>query len=274
MPTDRQRRQAERRRQARQQQNRVQRAARRRRINLIVSIIGALAVIAVVVVVVVATTDDSSTPAAKSGTPSATSPATSPASSATSPTAKVVAYPCTWKKTGTAAKAVKVPPTTKPSRKGTVAVSVGTTQGPMTFTLNRANAPCAVESFLSLAGQKYFDKTSCHRLTSSSTLHVLQCGDPTGTGSGGPGYQFADELTGKEKYTRGTIAMALGGPNTGGSQFFIVYGTTQLAPSYTVFGTVTKGLGVVDKVAAKGSNPATDGKPKLPISFTTVAAAK
>ncbi len=268
MPSDRQRRQAQRRRQARQQQHRAERAARRRRINLIVSIVGALAVIAVIVVVLVATNDDKSTPAAKSATPTATtSPA--PRTSASS-TTKVAAYPCTWKKTGTAAKEVSVPPTTTPSRKGTVAVTVGTTQGPMTFTLNRANAPCAVESFLSLAQQKYFDKTPCHRLTSSATLHVLQCGDPTGTGSGGPGYSFADELTSKEKYTRGTIAMALSGPNTGGSQFFIVYGATQLAPSYPVFGTVTKGLSVVDKVAAKGSNPASDGKPKLPISFTTV----
>ena len=82
-----------------------------------------------------------------------------------------------------------------------------------------------MESFLSLAQQKYFDKTPCHRLTSSSTLHVLQCGDPTGSGSGGPGYSFVDELTGKEKYTRGVVAMANGGANTNGSQFFIVYRT-------------------------------------------------
>jgi peptidyl-prolyl cis-trans isomerase B (cyclophilin B) len=271
VPSDRQRRQAERRRQARRQQNRAARAARRRRVNLIVSIVGALAVIAVVVIVIVATNNDKSAPAVTNTSPTATSPA--PTSSASS-SAKVAAYPCTWKKTGTAAKKVSVPPTTTPSRKGTVAVSVGTTHGPMTFTLNRANAPCAVESFVSLARQKYFDQTSCHRLTSASTLHVLQCGDPTGTGSGGPGYSFADELTGKEKYARGTIAMALSGPNTGGSQFFIVYGATQLAPSYTVFGTVTKGLSVVDEVAAKGSTPATDGKPKLPISFTTVTAVK
>jgi peptidyl-prolyl cis-trans isomerase B (cyclophilin B) len=271
VPSDRQRREAERRRQARQQQNRAVRAARRRRINLIVSIVGALAVIAVVVVVIVATNNDKSTPAAKSTSPTATSPA--PTTSASS-SAKVAAYPCTWKKTGTAAKNVSPPSTTTPPRTGTVAVAVGTTQGPMTFTLNRADAPCAVESFVSLAKQKYFDKTPCHRLTSSSTLHVLQCGDPTGTGSGGPGYSFADELTGKEQYTRGTIAMALSGPNTGGSQFFIVYGATQLAPSYTVFGAVSKGLSVVDKVAAKGSTPATDGKPKLPISFTTVTPAK
>jgi peptidyl-prolyl cis-trans isomerase B (cyclophilin B) len=103
---------------------------------------------------------------------------------------------------------------------------------------------------------------------------VLQCGDPTGTGSGGPGYQFHDELSGSEKYTRGVLAMANAGANTNGSQFFIVYKDSQLPPNYTVFGTVSKGLAVVDKVAAKGSNPAGDGKPKLPISLRTVTVAK
>jgi len=171
---------------------------------------------------------------------------------------------------------VTVPPTTTPSRKGAVAVSVATNRGAMTFTLNRAKAPCAVESFLSLASQKYFDSTPCPRVTDSGGLFVLQCGDPTGTGSGGPGYTFGDELTGKEKYTRGVLAMANGGANTNGSQFFIVYKNSTLGPNYTIFGTVSKGLGVVDKVAAggnDGSNQAGGGKPKLPITLTRVRAA-
>jgi peptidyl-prolyl cis-trans isomerase B (cyclophilin B) len=185
----------------------------------------------------------------------------------------VKAYPCTWTKSGTAARKVSVPPTTKPPRKGSVRVSVGTSQGAMTFTLDRAEAPCAVASFLSLAEQHYFDGTSCHRLTSGG-LSVLQCGDPTGTGGGGPGYEFADELTGKEKYTRGVLAMANAGANTNGSQFFIVYKDSQLNPAYTVFGRVSRGLGVVDKVAAKGSTPTGDGKPKLPITLQKVTAPK
>jgi peptidyl-prolyl cis-trans isomerase B (cyclophilin B) len=142
----------------------------------------------------------------------------------------------------------------------------------MTFTLNRAAAPCAVENFVSLATQKYFDATPCHRLT-TGTVSVLQCGDPTGTGSGGPGYSFGDELTGKEKYTKGVLAMANSGPNTNGSQFFIVYKDSQLGPNYTVFGTVSKGLAVVEKVAAKGSNPPNDGPPKLPIKLTKLTVA-
>jgi peptidyl-prolyl cis-trans isomerase B (cyclophilin B) len=100
---------------------------------------------------------------------------------------------------------------------------------------------------------------------------VLQCGDPTGTGSGGPGYQFPDELSGKEKYNRGVLAMANAGPNTNGSQFFIVYKNSQLPPNYTIFGSVTSGLSVVDKVARKGvQGGGGDGKPVLPVTIKKV----
>lgn len=265
MPTSKQRREAERRRLQRQMQRRVQRDVRRRRLLAAVSVLGVLAVVAIVVVVVIMGSSDKST--AGSGAKSSSSPASSPAPS--SPSAAAAAYPCTWTKGGTAARKVTVPPTATPPRTGTVDVSVQTNRGAMTFALNRAEAPCATESFVSLAAQHYFDKTSCHRLT-GGTLSVLQCGDPSGSGRGGPGYSFKDELTGHEKYTRGVLAMANAGANTNGSQFFIVYKNSQLGPNYTVFGTVSKGLGVVDKVAAKGSTPAGDGKPKLPISLTKV----
>jgi peptidyl-prolyl cis-trans isomerase B (cyclophilin B) len=244
---------------------------------LIVSVLGTVAVVAIVIGFVVMTGNDDKPSAGKSAgaspAPSASPSASVSATPSPSATAKVAAYPCTWTKSGTAARKVSVPSTTRPPKKGTAKVAVKTSRGSMTFTLNRAGAPCAVESFLSLAAQHYFDHTTCHRLTSGS-LSVLQCGDPTGTGSGGPGYSFADELTGKEKYTRGVLAMANAGPNTNGSQFFIVYKDSQLNPAYTVFGSVTKGLSVVDKVAAQGSNPAGDGKPKLSISLTSVAAAR
>ena len=274
MPTDKQRRAAERRRLQRQARRRRERAARRKRATLITSIVGALVVVAVVVFVVVDTSGDSSTPAAKGSTSATATPtASATASASASATSAAAAYPCTWTKSGTAARKVDVPPTTTPTRSGTLAMTVKTTRGTMTFTLNRAEAPCAVESFLSLATQKYFDKTPCPRVTDSGSLYVLQCGDPTGTGSGGPGYTFNDELTGKEKYTAGVLAMANGGANTNGSQFFIVYKDSTLSPNYTIFGKVTKGLSVVDKVAKggnDGSNQAGGGHPKLSISLTTV----
>lgn len=260
MPTSKQRREAERRRLQRQAARRAQRHATRRRINLIVSVIGAVIVIAVIVAFVVATGNDNKKTPAAAGSTSPGTPSTSP-----SPTT-AAAYPCTWTKSGTATKPAKVPATTTPPKKGTVVVNLTTTQGPLTFTLDRSKAPCAVASFVSLAEQGFFNATPCHRLT-SGTLNVLQCGDPSGTGSGGPGYKFADELTGTEKYTRGVLAMANAGANTDGSQFFVVYKNSTLQPKYTIFGSVTKGLGVIDKVAAKGS-PANDGKPKLPISLT------
>jgi peptidyl-prolyl cis-trans isomerase B (cyclophilin B) len=251
VPTAKQRREAERRRLQRRAQRRAHLEARRRRYALIASIVGTLLVIGIVIAFVVVTSDENDTSTA-GGSESL----------------------CTWTKTGTAAKAATVPPTVNPSHKGTVDVSVQTSQGAMTFTLNRAKAPCAVESFVSLAAQHYYDSTSCHRLTTSGTLNVLQCGDPLGDGSGGPGYSFADELTGTEKYTRGILAMANSGTNTNGSQFFIVYKDSQLPAKYTVFGTVTDGLSAVDRVAAQGSMPAGDGTPKLPIKLTKVTVAK
>jgi peptidyl-prolyl cis-trans isomerase B (cyclophilin B) len=265
VPTSKQRRDAQRRRLERQLQRRAQRQAARRRINLIISVIGTIVIIAVVIGFVIATgNDDKST----AGGVSSSSPAPTTSSAST---AAQAAYPCTWKKGGTAAKPAKIPSTTTPPRTGTVVVDLTTSQGPLTFTLDRAKAPCAVASFVSLADQGYFNATSCHRLTTTG-IFVLQCGDPAANGSGGPGYSFGDEVTGKEKYTRGVLAMANSGPNTNGSQFFIVYKNSTLPPSYSIFGSVTKGLSVIDKVAAKGAQGSSgDGKPKLPVTLTKVS---
>ena len=105
---------------------------------------------------------------------------------------------------------------------------------------------------------------------------MAQCGDPTGTGSGGPGYSFADEVDGSETYPAGTLAMAnTGAPDSGGSQFFIVYGDTQLPPQYTVFGTVdAAGIKAITQAAKAGVEPQMgpeDGAPKTPIDLTTVS---
>jgi peptidyl-prolyl cis-trans isomerase B (cyclophilin B) len=131
-----------------------------------------------------------------------------------------------------------------------------------------------VNSFLSLAAQGFYDNTPCHRLTTQG-IFVLQCGDPTGTGTGGPGYTIPDEITGTETYPAGTLAMAnTGQPDTGGSQFFIVYGDTQLNPAYTVFGKVDQAtIKEITRAAKAGVVPqmgANDGAPKTKITIESV----
>jgi peptidyl-prolyl cis-trans isomerase B (cyclophilin B) len=127
-------------------------------------------------------------------------------------------------------------------------------------------APATVSSEVFLARQGFYDGTLCHRLTTQG-LFVLQCGDPTGTGTGGPGYTVPDEnLPTDGRYPAGTVAMANAGPGTTGSQFFIVYEDTELPPSYTIWGTVTSGLDIVRDIAASGViDGSTDGTPAAPI---------
>jgi peptidyl-prolyl cis-trans isomerase B (cyclophilin B) len=143
---------------------------------------------------------------------------------------------------------------------------------------------CTVNSFASLAQQGFFDKTQCHRFTATSAMSVLQCGDPNNDGAGGPGYQFANEYPTDQYppgdpnarrpvlYPRGTLAMANAGPDTNGSQFFIVYDDSQLPPEYTVFGTVDDaGLAIVDKIAKAGIvGGGDDGVPATTVTITSV----
>jgi peptidyl-prolyl cis-trans isomerase B (cyclophilin B) len=134
---------------------------------------------------------------------------------------------------------------------------------PVTVALDSEGAPCTVNSWQFLAAADFFDSTPCHRLTTSSTLGVLQCGDPTGTGTGGPGYSFAEENLDGATYPAGTVAMAnTGQPGSTGSQFFLVHSDSTLPPLYTVVGTVTDGLEAVQAVAAAGTvDGSTDGAP-------------
>ncbi|MCU1593689.1 MAG: putative peptidyl-prolyl cis-trans isomerase cyclophilin type, partial [Frankiales bacterium] len=177
---------------------------------------------------------------------------------------------CTYTTAAAASKKVTgKPPTSKVETAKPATITMTTNQGEIDLSLSAKKAPCTVNSFTFLAKQKYFDGTKCHRLTTSG-IYVLQCGDPSGTGGGGPGYAFADENLKGAVYPKGTVAMANAGPGTNGSQFFLVYKDTQLPPSYTPFGTITKGLDVLDKIAAGGSNPSGDGAPKLPVQIKTV----
>jgi peptidyl-prolyl cis-trans isomerase B (cyclophilin B) len=152
-------------------------------------------------------------------------------------------------------------------------VSIKTNRGDLGVTLRTDSAPCTANSFTSLTEQGYYDGTPCHRLVTAG-IFVLQCGDPSGTGRGGPGYRFPDELSGKETYPAGTLAMANAGPDTNGSQFFIVYRDSPLPPSYTVFGQVdAAGLAVVRSIAKAGSddsNGAGDGAPLQKVVITSV----
>jgi peptidyl-prolyl cis-trans isomerase B (cyclophilin B) len=165
-----------------------------------------------------------------------------------------------------------------------VAVTMQTTAGPIGLQLAKNESPCTVNSFVHLTQQKFFDATPCHRLTTSPGLSVLQCGDPKGDGTGGPGYKFADEYptdqypTGAPAlhqavvYPRGTLAMANSGPNTNGSQFFLVYKDSQLPPDYTVFGTIGEdGLATLDKIAGAGvARSGDDGPPATAVTINSV----
>ena len=151
-------------------------------------------------------------------------------------------------------------------------VKLHTDQGLIAFQALTAAAPCTTFSFKFLASQQYFNRTHCHRLTTQG-IFVLQCGDPTGTGSGGPGYSFNDENLTGATYPAGTVAMANAGPNTNGSQFFFVWKDTTLPPDYTPFGRVTQGMAVLEKIAAAGDdsqNGPGDGFPTLPVDISSV----
>lgn len=298
MPSNEQRRQAAKRKLERQLSRRQERAKRRRMTAVVVTVVG---VVVVVGGIYLATTlgHGSNTAAGSSSTPATPTP---PPSVTTKGACKYATTPSTPAPTG---KNVQLPPDPAATPKtGTVAVDLKTSAGDIPMTLDRAQAPCTVQSMVYLIDQKFFDNTPCHRETDYPTpnpLYVLQCGDPTGSGSGGPGYTIPDEKPKTLKlapttapppsgqpaasiYPAGTLAMANSGqPNSGGSQFFLVYKDSQLPPDYTVFGTVTAaGMDTLNKIAAAGITPGTDpnsgqatpndGKPKTAVTITQATA--
>ena len=192
---------------------------------------------------------------------------------------------CQYSAAEKAARQVEPPKSGKvPTDPAKISVSISTNQGNIGLWLNNAEAPCTVNSFASLAQKGFFDDTICHRETTAPGLGVLQCGDPAGTGSGGPGYKFANEYPTNQYpkddpalqkpvlYPRGTLAMANAGPNTNGSQFFLVYKDSQLPPNYTVFGSIdATGLATLDKIAEGGvAGGGQDGKPASEVTIKSV----
>lgn len=285
MATNQMRREAAKRKLASQQERRVQQAKRRRQIAVITSV--AVVVVVVVGVVLLTTlpkggdTSTAAAPTSDAAPTSAPAAAKTPASIPTAvtplpvrPTPLAASVNCSYPKEGEAAKPATVPAGTGISAQGTVAVNLQLNSGAVPLTLDRALAPCTVNSFVSLAKQGYFNDTPCHRLTTDPGLQVLQCGDPSGSGSGGPGYTIPDEVFPQLKYGRGLLAMAnTGQPNTGGSQFFMIYGDGQLPAQYTVFGSISApGLQVLDAIAKKGHDGSFDaqaggGKPIEPVTI-------
>jgi peptidyl-prolyl cis-trans isomerase B (cyclophilin B) len=184
------------------------------------------------------------------------------------------AVPCDFRPADSAGQPRLVPtPGPQATLTGPVPATIATTLGDLEVQLDGAKAPCSVHSFVHLAKQDFYADTECHRLTTSG-IWVLQCGDPTGTGTGSPGYQFGEENlpnNGIPAYPRGTLAMANAGPGTNGSQFFIVYRDSDIPPVYSVFGTVTSGLDLLERVAAAGTDDGSaDGRPKLAVRITEV----
>ncbi|MDT5038411.1 MAG: peptidyl-prolyl cis-trans isomerase [Micromonosporaceae bacterium] len=274
---DRQQRAAARARLEREMTLRAEVAQRRRRTQAVIGAGAAVLVVAVGVVLLVTLTgnDKKKSSTASPGASASASAAASPTSCSWKPTVDPSASPAPAPNPN--AKDVGTPPATGEPRAGTQTMTIDANVGKIVVQVDTEHAPCTAASFTYLASKKFFNNSPCHRMTSGA-LSVLQCGDPTGTGGGGPTYQFADENlpTGKRPaYPQGTVAMANAGAGTNGSQFFIVYKDSELPADYTVFGKITAGLDVVQKVAAAGitpsdpSNPG-DGKPKMAVTIKSL----
>lgn len=254
---------------------------RRRRNTTIAAGAGALVVLLAAAWVVVAMTSDKS----KKNTAAAASPSASatPTSCQWLPVVDPSASTPPDAQTVKNIKDVGMPPATGEARTGTQTMTLDTSVGTVKIEVDTAHAPCTAESFTYLASKKFFDNTTCHRLVVQS-IYVLQCGDPSATGYGGPSYRYAEENlpTGKRPaYGEGVVAMANNGqPASTGSQFFIVYkDIAQLDANYTVIGKVTEGLDLIKKVADAGvvaepsadpSAPAAEGKPKTEVKINSL----
>ncbi|WP_034264391.1 peptidylprolyl isomerase [Actinospica robiniae] len=242
------------------------REAQRKRRIAIVSTVAALVVAGGVATGFAFTGNNPNTTAKAAATGSATG-AASPAASASSTAA---ANPMKYEASGTSSvKGITVPTYDAATAQKTYTVTLTTNRGDIVISMDGKAAPYTVNSFVYLAQKGYYNNTKCHRLVWSTGLFMLQCGDPTATGSGGPGYTIPDEnlaslgaadSSGSVTYKAGTVAMAnTSQPHTGGSQFFLVGKDSTLSPTYTPFGTITKGLDLLQTIGAAGADSESDG---------------
>lgn len=207
-------------------------------------------------------TGDQATPAASA------EPSQSASASAAAPATGGPCKPSTA--VGSTAKDVGAPNDVLPAKIYTFTLQ--TNCGDIVIEADAAKAPITVSTLAFLAKGGFYNGTICHRLTTQG-LFVLQCGDPTGTGGGGPNFTFKDENLPAQvnnNYPAGSVAMANSGPNTNGSQFFLVYDDTTLGASYNLWGKITKGLDIVKSIAAYGTaNGSGDGAPKATVEIIT-----
>jgi peptidyl-prolyl cis-trans isomerase B (cyclophilin B) len=192
---------------------------------------------------------------------------------AASPGAAGTPAQCVFVPDGEPARSV-APPGPEPGPEPALLLHLRTTAGDIDVVLDAEAAPCAAHSLRTLAEAGFYDGTPCHRLVDLG-IFILQCGDPTGTGRGGPGYRFAEEALEEASYPRGTVALVNSGPATTGSQFFLVYDDSPLPAQYTPVGTVGEaGLQVLDAVAAAGAGPLTETGATPPLLPVQVLAAE
>jgi peptidyl-prolyl cis-trans isomerase B (cyclophilin B) len=216
-------------------------------------------------------------PASAAASKASATPSASPSPTPTPAVAEPASH-CAYTAHPPAARKVGLPPA-KPDDAARYTATIHTNRGSVVIDLLNSKATCTVNSFVYLAQKKFFNATPCPRLSTTGGLFILQCGDPTGTTSGGPGYEFASENLAGATYPAGTLAMAnTGAPDSNGSQFFIVYKNSSLPPSYTPFGTIVNGLNIIQNVGSRGYGPplssAGGGKPKESVVIESVTIKK
>lgn len=265
MPSNKRQRELARRRAERQNARRAAEKAKRRRRNTVLGLsIGGAALLVVLILVLVTTLsgDDKKPNASASQTPTPTATTPVACGGKTPPAPKKQSYKSEPKMT------------IDPSK--TYTAHLVTSCGVIEFSMDAKKAPHTTNAMTFLANNHYFDGTFCHRMTKSAGLVVLQCGDPDGTGAGGPGFTLPEENLTGAKYKRGVVAMAkTNAPHSTGSQFFLVDQDSELPPQYTVLGQMTPAsLTVLDKIEALGIDNGQDGAPKQKVyieSFTVTA---
>jgi peptidyl-prolyl cis-trans isomerase B (cyclophilin B) len=217
------------------------------------------------------------TPVAAGATPSA-SPSAGTSASPGTPGAPPTCSYTEAKAEDTAGRNPGLPPST-PTVSGVLQATLQTSSGPLLVNLDAAKAPCTVNALAYLIGKKFYDNTVCHRVVTQSSFAVLQCGDPTGKGTGGPGFTMAEEnkptataAPTAPTYPKGTVAMAkTQAPGSTGSQFFLVDKDTTLPGDYTIVGQIVGGLGNLDKIIKVGTSAASgDGPPKVEVKLSSV----